>query len=188
MPDLLKRTDCLMGVFDDDDVFVNAVKDIREQNLEIKDAFTPFPIHGLPKAMGLHESRLGYVAFIGGIIGGGGIFTIMTLMMYVNWPMNFGGKPTWPVPNFIPITFELTVLLSAISIATAYFLRNTMLPGFEPKIYHPRSTSDRFVVLVAKDNNEDTIKDVMRKHGAEEIKDEEYLEQKAPLPLPIKMK
>lgn len=188
MPDLLKRTNCVMGVFDDDHIMVEAINSIRKKNYTVKDAFTPFPVHGLEKAMGLHRTRLGYVAFIAGLIGGGFGFTIMTLMMHVDWPMNIGGKPTLPVPSFVPITFELTVLISALGLVTAYLLRNSMLPGFEPKIYHPRASQDKFVVLVQSDEDEENLKDLLKKYGAEEVEEQEYLEQKSPVPLPIKMK
>lgn len=177
-----------MGVFDDDHVFMEAIKSIRNKNYNVKNAFTPFPVHGLEKAMGLKPTRLGYVAFISGLTGGTLAFLIMTYMMHIDWHMNIGGKPTWPIPSFIPITFELTVLLSALGLITAYLLRNAMLPGMEPKIYHPRASQDRFVVLVESNGHEEELKDLLKKHGAEEAIEEEYLEQKSPVPLPIKMK
>ena len=188
MADLIKRTDCVMGVFDDDHVFMEAIKSIRNKNYQVKDAFTPFPVHGLEKAMGLRSTRLGYVAFICGLLGGGFAFTVMTLMMHVDWPMNIGGKPTWPIPSFVPITFELTVLISALGMVTAYLLRNSMLPGFEPKIYHSRASQDRFVVLVQEDGHKEELKDLLKKYGAVETQEEEFLEQTSPVPLPIKMK
>ncbi len=188
MADLLKRTNCVMGVFDDDHVFTEAIKSIRNKNYHVKDAFTPFPVHGLEKAMGLKSTRLGYVAFIGGLTGGTLGLLMMTYMMHIDWQLNIGGKPTLPIPSFIPITFELTVLLSALALITAYLIRNSMLPGFEPKIYHPRATQDRFVFLVESNGEEEELKDLLTKYGAEEVVEEEYLEQKSPIPLPIKMK
>lgn len=177
-----------MGVFDDDHIFVEAIESTRKKGYNVKDAFTPFPVHGLGKAMGLRSTRLGYVAFIAGILGGGFAFTVMTLMMAVDWPMNIGGKPSWPITSFVPITFELTVLISALGLVTAYLMRNSMLPGMEPKIYDKRASSDKFVVLVESDGDDDRLKDLLKKYGAEETVQEEYLEQTSPVPLPIKMK
>jgi len=177
-----------MGVFDDDHTLVEAIQHIRDKNYNVKDAFTPFPVHGLDKAMGLRQTRLGYVAFICGILGGGFAFTVMTFMMHVDWPMNIGGKPTWPIPSFVPITFELTVLISALGMVTAYLMSNAMLPGMEPKIYHSRASSDRFIVLVEHNGQVDEVKNLLKQYGAEEAVEEEYLEQTSPLPLPIKMK
>lgn len=185
---LLKRTDCLMGVFDDEEIFVEAVRSLKNKNFTIKDAFTPFPVHGLGKAIGLPGTRLGYVTFFAGLFGASFAFTAMSWMMGFNWPMNIGGKPEWPYPSFVPITFEFMVLIGALGTVLAFLLRNTMMPGFEPKIYHTRASSDRFVVLVAEDENSEQIQDLMGKYGAEAIYREEYVEQKSPFPLPIKMK
>ena len=185
---LLKRTDCVMGVFDDEEIFVEAVLSLKNKGYTIKDAFTPFPVHGLGKAMGLPGTRLGYVTFIAGLFGAAFAFTAMSWMMGFNWPMNIGGKPSWPIPAFIPITFEFMVLMASLGTVAAYLLRNTMMPGFEPKIYHSRATQDRFVVLVAEDGDREQITDLMGKYGAEAVYEDEYLEQKSPLPLPIKMK
>lgn len=177
-----------MGVFDDDTIFLEAIDRINDRRLEVKDAFTPFPVHGLDKKMGLKESRLGYAAFAFGILGGAIALGLMTFTMTYDWPLNIGGKPDFPLPAFIPITFELTVLIASLGMVTVYFLRNTMLPGFEPKVYHRRSTQDHFVVLVEENNMGDDIKSFMKEIGAIEAKDEEYVEQTGPLPLPIKMK
>lgn len=185
---LLKRTNCIMGVFDDEEIFVEAVRSFRNRNYTVKDAFTPFPVHGLGKAMGLPGTRLGYITFICGILGGAFAFGAMSWMVGFNWPMNIGGKPELPIPSFIPITFEFTVLIASLGTVLVYFTRNIMLPGFEPKIYHSRASQDRFVVLVAEDENGEQIQDLMGKYGAESVQREEYIEQKTPFPLPIKMK
>lgn len=187
MPKLIKSTNCIMGVYDDDTVFLEAIKKIRGKNFRIKNAMTPFPVHGLEKALGLRESKLGYLAFFFGAIGGTLGFLLMTYAMHISFPLNIGGKPTLPVLSFVPITFELTVLISALGMTIFYLLRNNLLPGFEPKIYHPRATEDRFVLLIEKNNSENAIKKTLEESGAVEIQDEDYLEQNAPVPLPVKM-
>lgn len=188
MPKLIRRTKCIMGVFDDDTVFLEAVKSMRSHGLNIKNAFTPFPVHGLDKAIGLRDSRLGYVAFAFGALGTISALSLMTFTMHISWPLNIGGKPSLPIPSFIPITFELTVLFASLGLVAMYLMRNSMIPGFEPKIYHSRSTQDRFVVLVEDNKLGSEIKDLMEKLGAVEVQDEEYLEQTSPVPLPIIMK
>jgi len=184
----LKKTPSIVGVFEDDTVFIDAIKEIRKRRFSIKDAFTPFPVHGLDKAMGLAESKLGYAAFIFGAIGATIGVSLMTYTMHISWPLNIGGKPSLPIPSFIPITFELTVLIASLGMVGLYLMRNNMLPGMDPKIYHNRATQDRFVVLIEEENLKEEIVETLKELGASEIKEDEYVEQKAPLPLPIKMK
>lgn len=185
---LLKRTDCVMGVFDDEEIFLEAVKSFKNKGYTIKDTFTPFPVHGLGKALGLPGTRLGYVTFFAGLFGAAFACAVMSWMMGYNWPMNIGGKPQPPIPSFIPIMFEMTILCAALGTAITYLLRNFMLPGYEPKIYHSRATQDRFVMMVEEGDDNEQITDLMGKYGAEEVYREEFVEQKSPLPLPIKMK
>lgn len=186
---IIKRQDCVVGVYDDDAIMMKGIKAARTRNFEIFEAYTPFPVHGLDKALGYKETRLGYVAFIAGITGTFLALLMMVYMMYIDWPMIYGGKPELPLLSFVPITFELTVLLASLGMVTAYFMRNTMLPGFNPKIYHLRATQDRFVVLFkAEGYDKDVIKEFLKESGAVEIKEDEYLTQNVPVPVPINMK
>jgi hypothetical protein len=71
----------------------------------------------------------------------------MTWVMAFNYPINFGGKPNWPLPSFIPITFELTVLFAAWGMVLTYCVRNKLIPGYVPRIYDVRTTDDRFALV-----------------------------------------
>ena len=103
------------ALYDDDDVLLSAVKILRSEKHHIEEVYTPFPVHGLDKALGLEETRLAIMAFIYGCIG----LCIATLMMnYImieDWPQNIGGKPSFSylenMPAFVPIMFEMTVFL-----------------------------------------------------------------------------
>ena len=76
------------------------------------DVYTPFPIHGLDRAMGLRETSLHTAGFIYAIIGTTTALSFMTWVFTKDWPLNIGGKPHFALPAWIPITFELTVLCS----------------------------------------------------------------------------
>ena len=107
------------ALYNDDDVLLSAVKKIRESKIDIEEIYTPFPVHGLDKVMGLKPTRIAIAAFLYGCIG----ITVATLMMYyimiVDWPQNIGGKPSFSylenMPSFVPIMFEMTVFHAALN-------------------------------------------------------------------------
>ena len=85
----------IYSIFDDEEILLSSVKEIRSNNIEIEEVFSPFPIHGLDKALGLKETRMAIMAFIYGCLG----LSLGALMIYfimiVDWPQNIGGKPNW---------------------------------------------------------------------------------------------
>ena len=98
------------ALYDDDDVLLSAVKNIRKEKYHIEEVYTPFPVHGLDKAMGLEETRLAIMAFIYGCIGLVVATVMMKYIMIDDWPQNIGGKPSFSylenMPSFVPIMFE----------------------------------------------------------------------------------
>lgn len=92
----------LVGIFDDDDDLLHAVKNIRGAGHTITDAFTPFPVHGLEHALGLRPTRLHTAGFFFGGIGILFMFSFLTWMTTSNYPINFGGKPFFAVLGWVP--------------------------------------------------------------------------------------
>ena len=103
--------------YDDDDVLLSAVKEIVSKKHHIDEVYTPFPVHGLDKALGLEGTRIAIMAFIYGGIGLLVSILMMNHMMIVDWPQNIGGKPSFSyvanMPAFVPIMFEMTVFFAA---------------------------------------------------------------------------
>ncbi|MCS6933816.1 MAG: DUF3341 domain-containing protein [Chitinophagales bacterium] len=165
----------VVGLWDHEEVYLHAVEHIRHKGIEIYDSLTPFPVHGLEDALGLKETRLHTAGFMFGATGATLALSFMTWVMTTNYPINFGGKPYWPVPSFIPITFEMTVLFAAWGMTLTYLVRNKLWPGRVPRIYDKRTTDDRFALVFNAENlNEAQIaelKEVCRKEGAVEVKD-----------------
>lgn len=136
----------IFGLYDDEKDLLSAVKVAKSEHLEIMDVFTPFPVHGLDPILGLKESRLHIVGFIFGLIGTLTAFGFMSWALASDWPIIYGGKPYWPVPSFIPVTFELTVLFASIGMVVTFYTVCGMGPGVNNPPLHDRITDDKFCV------------------------------------------
>jgi hypothetical protein len=162
------------AIYDDEEPLMASVKSLRSNGIRIKDAFTPFPVHGLDTAMGLPRTRLAICAFIYGITGASLATLMMWYMMVGDWPTDVGGKPSFSyymnVPAFIPITFESTVLCAAHGMAITFFLRSWLVPGAKAKNPDPRTTDDKFMMVVeTKEENKANVEALLRTGGASEI-------------------
>lgn len=136
----------LYGLYDDEEILLDAIRKANEDHLDIMDVYTPFPVHGLDPILGLEESRLHIAGFVYGAIGTMTAFGVMTWVFTRDWPIIFGGKPYWSVPAFIPITFELTVLFAAIGMVVSFYTVCGMGPGVENPILDNRITDDKFCI------------------------------------------
>jgi hypothetical protein len=185
---LIKETKYIVAIFEDDEVLMNALKKGREINITAKDVFTPFPVHGIDDLLDIPRSRLGIVAFSMAMVGVGLALLMQIYMMHIDdWNLNIGGKPTLAIPSFIPITFEVAILFGSLSLALAYFIRCQLAPGYFPKIYDKRQTSDRFVAIFEEDGlDSKELQELLRANGATEVREEIVKESKLPIPLPIK--
>jgi len=86
--------------------------------------------------------------------------------------MNSGGKPTLPFPNFVPVTFEVTILLCALGMVATFFFRNHLFPGRAPRVMDLRASDDRFVIAIdAREHTDyERIAALLNEAGAVEVK------------------
>lgn len=138
----------VVGSFDDEKVLFPAVKRVRSAGYKIHDIYTPFPVHGLDHAMGLRETSLHTAGFIYGITGTTTALSCMGWVFNADWKFNIGGKPHFPLPAFIPITFELTVLFAAVGMVFTFLWLCKLAPGAKKHVFHPRATDDLFVMVI----------------------------------------
>jgi hypothetical protein len=161
------------ALYNDDDVLLSAVKKIKEKHYDIEEIYTPFPVHGLDKVMGLEPTRLAIAAFIYGCIG----ITVATLMMnYImiaDWPQNIGGKPSFSylenMPAFVPIMFEMTIFHAAHLMVITFYLRSRMWPLKEAENPDPRTTDDHFLIEIITNKPVAALKKLLKDSGAVEI-------------------
>jgi hypothetical protein len=138
----------IVGNFLDEAVLFPAVKSVRKAGYKIHDVYTPFPIHGLDKAMGLRDTSLHTAGFIYGITGTATAVGFITWALTVDWPLNFGGKPFFSLPAWIPITFELTVLFASIGMVLTFCYLCQLAPFVKKDHFDLRSTDDHFVMAL----------------------------------------
>ena len=165
----------IQASYHDDDVLMDAVKATREANYNIHEVYTPFPVHGLDKAMGLKPTRIAITAFLFGLTGLLTALAITNYTMIVDWPQNFGGKPNFTyadnVPAFVTILFELTVFFAAHLMVITFYLRSRLWPWKAAENPHPRTTDDLFLMEVEVEEKEDSDKvaDFLKSTGATDI-------------------
>ena len=165
------------AIFDDEEILLQSVKEIRSKKYDIEEVYSPFPVHGLDHALGLKETRMAITAFIYGCIGlsFGGllIYYIMISGVGKSRPMNIGGKPNFTfyqnVPSFVPIMFECTVLFAGHLMSLTYFYRNKLYPGASTKSPDPRTTDDKFLMELIVEDNDKEITKILKSTGASEI-------------------
>jgi hypothetical protein len=164
----------LHAVYDDDDKLLDAVKKIKAANYEIEEVYTPFPVHGLDKVMGLKESRLAITAFIYGCIGFCFAIWMMNHIMILDWPQNIGGKPSFSfienMPSFVPIMFELTVYFSAHLMVITFYLRSKLWPFKEAENPIPETTDDKFLIVMEFSGDEKDLRKLIQSTDVLDIK------------------
>jgi hypothetical protein len=122
----------LLAEFDGADGVVAAAQRARADGYRCMDAYTPFPVEGLPEALALPRTRMSLIVLIGGIVGGVSGYFMQDYAMAVSYPLNSGNRPLHSWPAFIPVTFELTILGAALAAVIGLFF----LSGL-PMPYHP---------------------------------------------------
>ena len=122
----------ILGQFANPEALVGAARKLRELGHTELDTYSPYPVEGIEDAIGLRRSRVPLICLIGGLTGASGGFLMQWYLNAVNWPINVGGRPPFAAPSFIPVTFELGVLLGSFA---AFFGLFAIL-GL-PRPHHP---------------------------------------------------
>ena len=166
----------LVGDFARAENILGAARAAREHGLRIADAYTPYPVHGLAQAMGLRRSRLP------GVCGGLALFGATTKLafqfwaMAVDWPVNVGGKPWNSFPAYVPVTFEVMVLLSGLGVVLAFLLRCRLFPGRPSAPLFRGATDDIFVLALERPEDpadENVARQLLREYQAVRVAEQD---------------
>ena len=168
----------LVGIFEDEDVLINAIRSLRSKGVKIHEVYSPFPVHGLEEVLGYTRSRLPIAAFLFGLTGTSLALLMQFWMLGYDWPMIIGGKPHAALPPFIPVTFEFTVLLSALGMVATFLIVSDMKPYRWPRQFDVRSTDDKHVMAIDVDLNSKKsrtdIAQLLREVGASEVNEKVF--------------
>src|ERR1700712_5122054 len=161
----------VVGCFEEETALFSAVKNVRKSGYKIYDVYTPFPIHGLDKVMGLRDTSLHTAGFIYAISGTATALSFISWIFTKDWPLNIGGKPHFALPAWIPIMFELTVLFSAVGMVLTFCYLCQLAPFVKKHHFHLRATDDKFVMVIdcSTKNNESEVSGFLNSLGATEI-------------------
>jgi Protein of unknown function (DUF3341) len=131
----------ILAEFENPDDLVSAARRARVEGYTKLDAYTPFPVEGLAQALELGSTRVPLIVLIGGLVGAAVGYGMQYYLTAFDYPLNVGGRPYHSWPSFIPITFEMTVLVAGLSAVLGMLALNGL-----PMPYHPIFNAPRFAL------------------------------------------
>lgn len=164
------------GLFDTPDEIVNAAMMVADKGYTKYDVNTPYPVHGMDKAMKLPPSKLGYAALVFGLSGLLSFFGLLYWMLVIDYPLVIGGKPFFAFPAFIPILFEVLVLSASVATVITMIIVYFKFPNISHPLhdthYMKNVSIDKYGICIeASDEkfNESEVKSFLEKLGAKNI-------------------
>ena len=174
----------IIGIYDDPDVLVDAVRKLKDNHIKIKNVFSPFPIHQLWDILN-EKTRLPILTFIYGVIGVSVSFIFLYWTSVVSYPLKFGGKPLNSV-SFVIIIFVATIAVATLFTFMTFFIRQRLWPGKKVEMIDPRTVDDKFAIVIEKtetlsSQDLEKINILLKESGAVEINEnpepENYIEE-----------
>lgn len=166
----------ITALFDTPDEIIHAAHETSSAGYSRFDVNTPYPVHGMDRAMNLKPTRLGVFSMVFGVLGAVSAILFMSWVSLVDYPLVIGGKPFWSWPAFVPVAFELTVLLvvvlTIVTMIVLYFKFPNNSHPLHDTPYMKRVSSDKFGISIQADDpkfNEREVGEFLRKLGGKEI-------------------
>jgi len=163
-------------LFDTPDAIMHAAEETANAGYTRFDVNSPYPVHGMDRAMKLKPSRLGFFALAFGLLGAVSAVGFMTWVTLIDYPLVIGGKPFWSWPAFVPIAFEITVLLASVLIVISMIVIHFKFPNTSHPLhdtaYMRRVSSDRFGLSIQADDpkfNDREVRQFLRNLGGQDI-------------------
>jgi len=167
----------LLAEFESPDDLLRAADRVHAEGYRRMDAYSPFPIEGLAEAIGFHKNRLPLLVLIGGILGALVGFLSQYWAAVIDYPINVGGRPLNSWPSFIPVTFEVTILVAALTAVLGMLALNGLPMPYHPVFNVPRfalATRDRFFLAIEATDprfDREATRRFLERLGAREVSD-----------------
>ena len=167
----------VVGFWPNEHKLAEAASHTRKAGYKKFDAITPFPVHGMDEAVGLKRSWIPWVTFTFGVTG---LFLGWFFQYYVavmDWPIIIGGKPYHSLPAFVPVMFEMTILLGALSSVAACLMVACRLPKVDPPVIDPDLTCSKFALFIPEDDvgfDTSKVTELFKSLGASDVRTAEF--------------
>ena len=183
-----KRVHGVVAEYTSVDTLLDACRRVRDAGYTRTDAFAPFPIHGIDKALGIRPTGLPWIALVAGLTGTAIAFAMQVWMNGIDYPYLISGKPFISVPAFVPVAFELTILLASFGAFFGMWALNRLPRFSNPMFTNPRfdrATDDTFFLFIdASDDrfDQEGVEKFLAECGGEHI--ERVVEDDTPTQIP----
>lgn len=170
----------VLAEFDNPTSVVAAARKAHNDGYRKMDAYTPYPIEELAEAIGFHKNSIPLIVLIGGIIGGLTGIGLQIFTSSISYPLNVGGRPLISWPSFVPVTFEMTILLASFGAVLGMLALNGLPMPYHPVFNAPRfelASRTHFFLCIESDDpkfDREGTTQFLRSLGANEVSDVEY--------------
>lgn len=163
----------ILGIFEEEGLFISALKIIRDKNIEVTEVFTPYPIHEVFEIM-KRKTKLQIATFLFAAFGLVISYVFIYWTSVISYPLTYGGKPYHAIPSFIIICFVTTICVAILLSVITFFIRSRLYPGKKPTIVDPRITDNAFVIQINTQSEMTSgdikmINSLLMKNGAVEV-------------------
>jgi hypothetical protein len=164
----------VLGEFSGDRALLDAARVLRAEGITNLDLHSPYPIPGAEEALGLRRSTVPVIALIGGVTGAITGYLLQWYTVGFDWPLNVGNRPPHSPPAFVPVTFEVGVLVSALTIffglLFAYFrFPRVYHPVFEVEAFRSASIDGLWLSAAVPDGRGEATAAALRRLGASQV-------------------
>jgi mono/diheme cytochrome c family protein len=166
---MAKKLYAVTATFNSPNDIIAAAKGVNKAGYTKYDVHTPYPVHGMDKAMSLPETKLGFTTLAAGIMGAVGMISFTSWVASVDYPQVIGGKPYWSWPAFVPVTYEIAVLLAVLMTVGAMIAFFFKFPNISHPLhdtpYMKKVSADKYGVAIQSEDpkfNEQEVKDLLK--------------------------